>query len=192
MPVTGTEKVTRGRRDLATLRAPVPGVTFVIVGLTGAGAALGAGLGAGLVVPSGGSGLGPAFGSGLGLGPSPGLALGSGDVLGPGLGLGLELGAALDDGLGLGLGAALDDGLGIGLATDAGTEPAAATATAAPTCRRPNPESGFCPPATSGLADCSSASFTAATPRDGFTARMRATAAVTCGVAMDVPDHASY
>jgi hypothetical protein len=192
IPFTPTENVTCEWEDRVTLRDPVRGVTLVTVGLTGAGAmtgtGLGAGLGAELAFGSGGTrpGLGLAFGSGLGLG----LALGAGLALGegPGLAFGSGLGLAVGD---VGLEFGIDDGLGLGLGTGAGLDCAAARATAAPTWSRPKPESGFCPPLESGLAVCSRSSFTASTPIEGLTARMRATEAVTCGVAIEVPDQAS-
>ena len=186
IPFTPTENVMCEWEDRVTLRDPVRGVTLVTVGLTGAGAmtgtGLGTGLGAGLAFGSGGTrpGLGLAFGSGLGLG----LALGEGPGLAFGSGLGLAVG---DVGLEFGVG----DGLGLALGTGAGLDCAAARATAAPTWSRPKPESGFCPPLESGVAVCSRSAFTASTPIEGLTARMRATEAVTCGVAIEVPDQAS-
>jgi hypothetical protein len=173
IPFTRTENVMCEWEDRVTLRDPVRGVTLVTVGLTGAGAMTGTGLGAGLAFGSGGTrpGLGLAFGSGLGLALGEGLALAVGDALG------LELGVG--------------ERLGLGLGTGAGLDCAAASATAAPTWSRPNPESEFCPPIESGLAVPSRSAFTASTPIEGLTTRMRATEAVVCGVAIEVPDQAS-
>lgn len=116
--------------------------------------------------------------SGFGTGPI------TGSDVGVGVGAGLALGSAVGVGDGLGDGVGVADG--VGDMVPGGVTPAA-TSRAAPTWRRPNPESGLRPPSTNGLALWVRLARTWSGVSVGFKDRSRATAPVTCGVAMDVP-----